>query len=117
MNTVTIDDGRLVVEPQGWDKVWSLRRRLEYPLGHVRGATYDPGAKHSSKGLKIGMRLPGYKWAGTFVRGRELTFWNASAAQGVVEVELAGERYARLYLSVEDPRALVDQINEAVATC
>jgi hypothetical protein len=111
---VTIADGRLVVEPLGWDKVWSLRRRLDIPLGHVRGATFDDDAKQSSKGFKIGMRLPGYKWAGTFVQGRERTFWNASAGQGVVEVELSDEAYARLYLGVEDPRGLVDRINDAV---
>jgi hypothetical protein len=113
---VTITDGRLVVEPEGWDRVWSLRRRIDMPLEHVRGATYDPEAKHSSKGLKIGMRLPGQKWAGTFIRDGERTFWNASASQGVVEVELIDEGFARLYLGVgiEKARGLVDEINAAI---
>jgi hypothetical protein len=113
--TVTIAAGRLVVEPRGWDKVWSLRRRIDVPLEHVRGATYDPDAKHSSKGVKIGMRLPGLKWAGTFLRDSERTFWNASASDGVVEIELVDESFARLYIGSGDARSLVDQINAVAA--
>ena len=40
MNTVTIVDNNLVVEPQGLDKLWSFKRRLEIPLASVRGATF-----------------------------------------------------------------------------
>ena len=76
MNTVTITDDTLVVEPQGLDKVWALTRELRIPLGHVRGATVDPGAARDYKGLRNpGLGVPGVKWAGTFTLDRTLASW------------------------------------------
>lgn len=114
MNTVTITNNNLVVEPQGMDKLWSLKRRLEYPLASVRGATFDPGANNEPKGLRApGLAIPG-KWAGTFHRDGEKSFWNVSTPGETVVIELANEHYDRLILTVNDPRALVDKINAAI---
>ncbi|MHB1171811.1 MAG: hypothetical protein ACYCZY_04830 [Lacisediminihabitans sp.] len=114
MNTVTITNDRLVVEPQGLDKLWSFTRRLEIPLTHVRGATFDPGANHEPKGLRApGLAIPG-KWAGTFNRDGEKAFWNVSTPGETVVIELAGEHFDRLFLTVNDPRVLVDKINSAI---
>jgi hypothetical protein len=111
MNTVTVTDRTLSVEPHGLDKLWSFTRRLEFPIDHIRGATYDPGANSEPKGIRApGLHLPG-KWAGTFHRDGEKSFWNVSAPDRTVVIELTGEEYKRLYLTVDDPRAVVDQIN------
>ena len=114
MNIVTIDGDRLVVEPVGLDKLWGFRRRIEVPLEHVRGATYDPGASHEQKGLKApGLRIPGFKATGTFHREGEKTWWNVRAGQQTIVVELSDETFARLYLTVGDARAVVDRVNAA----
>lgn len=114
MNTVTIVDNNLVVEPQGLDKLWSFKRRLEIPLASVRGATFDPGANNEPKGLRApGLAIPG-KWAGTFLRDGEKSFWNVSKPGETVVIELTNEHYDRLILTVSDPRALVDRINAAI---
>ena len=114
MNTVTIVDNNLVVAPQGLDKLWSLKRRLEIPLASVRGATFDPGANNEPKGLRApGLAIPG-KWAGTFLRDGEKSFWNVSKPGETVVIEIAHEHYDRLILTVNDPRALVDRINAAI---
>lgn len=114
MNIVTIVDNNLVVEPQGLDKLWSFKRRLEIPLASVRGATFDPGANNEPKGLRApGLAIPG-KWAGTFLRDGEKSFWNVSKPGETVVVELTNEHYDRLILTVNDPRALVDRINAAI---
>ncbi|MDQ6934784.1 MAG: hypothetical protein M3130_05790 [Actinomycetota bacterium] len=114
MNTISLTHDLLTVEPAGLDKLWSLRRRLQVPLAHVRGATFDPGANHEHKGFRgPGLHLPN-KIAGTFRRDGESAFWNVSGRGRTIEVELADERLARLYLTVADPRGAVDQINTAV---
>jgi hypothetical protein len=111
MNTVTTTDATLTVEPQGLDKLWSLTRKLEFPADHVRGATLDPGANHEPKGIRApGLAIPG-KWSGTFHRDGEKSFWNVSGPDATVVVELTGEDFDRLYLTVDDPRAVVDSIN------
>ncbi len=66
MNTVTVNQATLIVEPMGLDKLWSFKRRLEIPLAHVRGATFDPGINDEPKGIRWpGLSIPG-KWSGTF---------------------------------------------------
>ena len=115
MNTVTIEGDRLVVVPRGLDKLWSWRRRLEVPLAHVRGATEDPGATTEAKGLRApGLSLPG-KTSGSFHRDGEKTFWNVSNSRGTIVVELRDEDFQRLVLTVDDPRAVVRDVNNAVS--
>ena len=115
MNTVTITNGRLVVEPQGLDRVWSFTRELDIPLEHVRGATFDPDASSEPKGIRApGLALPG-KWSGSFHLHGETSFWNVSAPSSTVEIELRDEHFARLYLTVDDPRGLANTINAAIS--
>jgi hypothetical protein len=113
VNIVTVEDGRLVVEPRGMDKVWSFTRRLEIPLTHVRGATVDPGANAEPKGIHTpGLDIPG-KAAGTFLRRGEKTFWNISRPRDTIVIELVEEKYQRLVLTVDGPRDVVQRINNA----
>src|SRR3954468_11273084 len=115
-NDVTITGDRLIVEPRRLDKLWGLRRRIEVPLAQVRGATYDPGAFYAAKGLRApGLALPNVKWVGTFYRDGQRTYWNVRRGGETVVIELdPAAPFARLYLSVDDGRALVDRVNAAV---
>ena len=112
---VTLTPEALVVEPLGWNKLWSLTRRLRIPLEHVRGATFDPGARLEPNAWRgPGLHLPG-RLRGTFHAGRSRQFWNTAGPERTVVVTLAaGERYDRLVVSVDDPWAVVDTINAAV---
>lgn len=113
MNTVTISGASLEVEPKGLDKLWSFTRKLDIPLTHVRGATFDPGANNEPKGLRApGLAVPG-KWSGTFHRDGDRAFWNVSAPGETIVIELTQEHYTRLVLTVENPRDVVDAINRA----
>lgn len=113
-NLVTVTEATLTVEPQGMDKLWSFTNKLQIPLTHVRGATLDPGVADEPKGLRgPGLGLPG-KWSGTYTRDGERTFWNVSDAASTVVIELIDEKYARLILTVNQPRVTVDRINAAV---
>jgi hypothetical protein len=114
MNTITITPENLIIEPRGLDKVWSFTNRLEIPVAHVRGATFDPGANSEPKGFRgPGLGVPG-KWAGTYTREGEKFFWNVSGPGATIVIQLADERFDRLYLTVDEPRALVDEINSAL---
>lgn len=114
-NTITVSGDILCVEPRGLDKIWSFRNRLEIPLAHVKGATFDPGMQHEPKGWRgPGLRIPG-KLAGTFHAGGERQFWNVSGYDRTVVIELdTSEHFTRLIVSADDPRGIVDMINQAV---
>jgi len=115
MNHVSIDTaaGTLVVVPQGLSKVWGFRRRIEVPLAHVRGATVDPGAVNGFKGVRgPGLGLP-HMMVGTWRKDGRRFYWNARKGSDVVVVSLTDEHFEHLYLTVDAPEALVDEINQA----
>lgn len=113
MNEITLTSDELVVEPRGLDKLWSFTRELRIPLAHVRGATADPGVAGEPRGLRApGLAVPG-KYAGTFHRDGEATFWNVSDPRDNVVIELRDEKYVRLVLTVADPTAEERRINAA----
>lgn len=62
-----------------------------------------------------GLGLPGHKWVGTWRKNGERHYWNVTGGRDVVVVEVSTPRFSRLYLSVEEPRKVVDAINAAVA--
>lgn len=115
---VTLTADALVVEPIGLSTMWSFTRRLTIPLTHLRGATVEPDAADEPQGLRRpGLAVPGMR-AGTFTRDGDNCFWNVSARRGgyrrTIVVQLEEEKYRRLYLTVDEPRATVDAINAAL---
>ena len=116
MSVVHVTADHLTVELTGLRRLWALKRRITVPLAHVRGATVDAGAFDEPKGLRApGLHLPGVASMGSFRRDGEWTFWEARPSDRLVVIELRDERYARLVLEVDDPRGVVDRVNQAVA--
>ncbi len=114
MARVTVENDTLVVEVEGLDKLWALRSRLAIPLANVRGATHDPGIARDRKGIRAaGTYWPGVITAGTFHHEGERVFWDVHNPDKAVVIELADERYARLVIEVDDPRAAVGLIERA----
>jgi hypothetical protein len=104
MAQVSIDGSALIVEIEGWDKLWALKSRLTIPLANVRGATADPGITHEFKGLKVaGAQVPGVITAGSFRQEGERVFWDVHNPARAVVIELADERFARLVIEVPEP--------------
>ncbi|MFI5529862.1 hypothetical protein ACIA8O_15110 [Kitasatospora sp. NPDC051853] len=115
MAVVSVADGILTVEVEGWDRVWALRSRIEIPLRHVRGATLDPGIVREPKGVKSGgTHVPGVIVAGTFRRDGEKVFWDVKNPEKAVVIELADEAYARLVVEVADPRETLALVERAL---
>jgi hypothetical protein len=61
MTTVSVSDGNLTIEVEGWDKLWSLRSRRVIPIRHVIRVYADSSiAENWWKGLRVaGTYLPG----------------------------------------------------------
>ncbi|RKE22573.1 hypothetical protein [Streptomyces sp. TLI_171] len=115
MARLSVAEGTLIVEIEGLDKLWAIRSRIEIPLGNVRGATADPGVGAEPKGVRVGgTQWPGVITAGRFRRDGELVFWDVKNPAKAVVIELADERYARLIVEVDDPRAAVALVEQAL---
>jgi len=115
MARIRVTDDLLSVELQGLHQLWAFKRRIRVPLNHVRGATADPGIVHEPKGLRApGLHVPGVAVIGTFHRDNEKHFWDVRSGAHTVVIELTEEKYDRLIIDVQDPRATVDAINHAI---
>ena len=114
MVTITIDGDKATFEVQGWDKLWSLRSRLEIPLSHIKGAHIDPApAMGWFQGLKLaGTDLPNIFRAGTFYQQGELMFWDVHEPKNTIAIELNHERYKKLIIEVKNPEQEIKRINQ-----
>ena len=116
MVNITIERDRVIFEVEGWDKLWSLRSRLEIPLEHIGGAHLDPEpAMGWFQGLKLGgTDIPNIFRAGTFYQQGGFVFWDVHNPENTIVIELVHELYNKLIIEVADPVAAVRQVNEAV---
>ena len=117
MVEVRVEGGKAVFEVEGWHKLWSLRSRLEIPLGHIRGVRADPApAMGWFDGLKLsGTAVPHFFRAGAFYQQGGLVFWDVRNPEKAVVVELEDEHFSKLIVEVEDPAAVVRLLEGARA--
>lgn len=115
MADVRISGADLVVEMNGFDKLWALKSSLTIPLANVRGATLDPGITRESKGIRTaGTHWPGLITAGSFRVDGERVFWDVRDPAKAIVIELRDEHYARLIVEVDDPRATIGLIEKSL---
>jgi hypothetical protein len=115
MATISIDGSDLIIDVHGLDKLWTLRRRLTFPLTHIHGATADPGIVVEPKGWRgPGTHLPGVVVAGTFHQDDQKVFWAVHHKDKAVVIELKDDTYQRLIIEVDDPRATVELIERSL---
>jgi len=116
MVKINIEGDKVIFEVEGWDKLWSLRSRLEIPLSHIRGAHADPEpAIGWFQGLKIaGTDFPNVFRAGTFYQQGGLVFWDVHKPEDTIVIELEHERYKKLIVEVADPELEVQKIRGSI---
>lgn len=113
-NKISIENNKLIVLPQGLDKVWSFNNKLEIPMINVMGATIDKDILNTKKGFRgPGLGLPN-KWCGTWTLDGEKNFWNVTRKTSPVVIQLKNEKFSRLILGLEDATEWVDRINNSI---
>lgn len=116
MATITVDRRELRIDVHGLDKLWTFTSQLSIPLAHVRGATADPGIVREPKGRRgPGAYISGVIVAGTFRQDGHKVFWDVHDPTRAVVIELRDETYQRLVIEVDDPKATVDLVEQAIS--
>ena len=112
---MTVESDRAVFQVEGWDKLWSLRSRLEIPLAHITAVEANVDQVNQWwHGLKVlGTDMPGLFAAGTFYYRGELVFWDVRHPDNTIIVSLDHERYRKLIVEVENPDATVARLRDA----
>lgn len=114
MMTVTVNEGRLCISLSGWDRVWTLRRGLEFPLERIASVRIAPELRRPY-GVKVpGSAFPGVIYAGTWRWKGSKEFWNVRRDKSRwVAIELTGDTYDLIVIEVKDPESLISEINRA----
>lgn len=109
MTKVTVSDGTLVVDVQGWDKLWALKSRLEIPLEHISGVR--TASNERAKGIRLpGTHLPGVITAGTFLQEGNWVFWDVHDPAKAIAIDLHDEHFSTVIVEVADPEASIRDI-------
>ena len=116
MIEISLGPGMLILDVQGWSKLWTLKSRLEIPLENIRGVRVDPEiARGWWKGIRApGTHIPGVIVAGTFYHDGKRVFWDVRDAERTIVLELLDESYDQLIVEVADPLAAVAKIESVV---
>jgi hypothetical protein len=118
MVEISVEGDRLHLEVQAWDKLWSIRSHLDFPLEHVTSVRTDAEAARGWwHGIRLlGTQVPGILTAGTFYEKGGVVFYDVHDPDRTIVLELNHERFARLVVEVEDPAAAVKTVTAAIAT-
>lgn len=116
MTSVDVDAGRLQVAFRGLVRLLALKRHIEVPLPHFRGATADPGMRLPLGSLRTPCtHVPGLIVAGSYRKDGEWSLWSWRISQQRLVVELADDHDTRLDLGVPDARAMAERIERALS--
>jgi len=116
MVKLSIEARDLILHIRGWSQLWVLKRRLRVPLTAVQEVKRVPSPVTGWwKGWRMpGIHIPRVIVAGTFYRATGREFWDVRRGNEAVEIRLTGAQYERVVVDVEDPKATVAMINEAL---
>lgn len=115
-NKILINKNYLTVIPNGIYKLLSFKVKLKIPFNHIDGATLDKNIlKSNSLGFRFGTFLPGFYRAGTFYYlNHEKLFFNVKNSSNPVVIQLHEEPFNRLVIGVDNPREVVQKINNHI---
>ncbi|GAA4505353.1 hypothetical protein GCM10023172_33070 [Hymenobacter ginsengisoli] len=119
MVVVHSEGDTVVFTVEGWHKLWAFRSELRIPRANIKSARHDPEAAHTWGFRAPGTHIPGLLKAGTFYLvgsvDNKPAFLDVQHQENTVVVELTDEHFARLIIEVENPDAVVAQLNELAA--
>lgn len=117
MAQIILEDAGIRVKLSFWEKLGAIHGDLFIPATSLRGAL--PAEEGWQRTL--GARIPGtyvpllaiygtYRW-----KTKDFVAWHKG--EQVLQLNLSGKPYSRVFVGVSDAVALADQINDALTIC
>ena len=117
MAQILLQDTGITVKLSFWEKLGSLRGDLFIPVTSLRGAVVADSSWKRTLGARVpGTYAPGLAIYGTY-RSKTKDFVAWKRGQQVLQLNLSGRLYSRVFVGVSDAAALADQINDALTAC
>jgi hypothetical protein len=109
-----LGEDALTIALEGWERVWTLRRRVIIPRGKIVHAEWHAGPFEIHAGLRLaGTSVPGVTTAGTFhgqgmkqfLYLRRPRGWGRKTIENVLVLDLHDMFYHRVVLSCPEAEA------------
>jgi len=110
MAKVLISDDAVTVEMSSLEKIEALHGNLTVPRTAVVRARAVPDGLAAVHGMRIGTGLPGVILVGTVREGDARTFAVCHGRRPAIVVDLAGQPYDRLVITVDNPDELAARL-------
>jgi hypothetical protein len=109
----------LVIRLSFWQRLAAVHGDVHIPATSIRGAVVADPKWDRTIGFKVpGTAFPGFIIAGTYIKPKDSAFvyWTRSN-KSVLQLNLSGRPYNRVFIGVDDAAALAEQINDAITAC
>ena len=119
MPNLEITNDEIVIHLSFWEKVWAVHGDVHIPATSIRGAVVADQKWVKTLGFRVpGTALPGLIIAGTYIKPKDSAFvyWKRGD-KTLLQLNLSGRPYNRVFIGVDDAAALADQINDALTAC
>jgi hypothetical protein len=115
---VTVSEQALLVEPEGLDVFWTLRRRISIPLPLVETVHVGSRGEAPRPRLRLpGAHFPGLIVAGSFGTRPNRTFWDVRRSDEVLVITCKpGFEYKMVILELRDPHEVVQRAHTVLPT-
>jgi hypothetical protein len=112
--TVQLTPTTLTIRLTRAEKIGGLLRDLEVPLTAVRDARVVESPLAALRGLRApGLALPGVRKIGTWRRAGGRTYVSVRRDQPALLIDLSGQHYDQVLVSVEDAPRLAAALSRA----
>jgi hypothetical protein len=105
-----IDDRAVTVSLSVMEKLEALHGNLTVPRTSVIGARGVPDGMAELRGTSIGTGLPGVAMVGTVRNSDSVTFAVCHGRRPAVVLDLAGQSYDRIVITVDNPDEIVSRL-------
>ena len=107
MAKLLIDDRTVTVSMSAAEKVEALHADITVPRTAVTAARPVPDGMAEVHGMRIGTGFPGVILVGTVREGDRVTFAVCHGRRPAVVLDLVGQQYDRIVLTVENPGEVI----------
>ena len=119
MARLELSDTELVIRLGFWQRLPAFHGDVHIPATSLRGAVVADEKWVKTLGFRVpGTALPWLIIAGTYIKPKDSAFvyWTRSN-KSVLQLNLSGRPYNRVFIGVDDAAALAEQINDAITAC
>jgi hypothetical protein len=117
MAEIQLSNNGITVKLSFWEKLGSIRGDVFIPATSLRGALQADKGWQRTLGARVpGTYVPGLAIYGTY-RWKKKDFVAWKRGQQVLQLNLSGKPYSRVFIGVQGAAALADEINDALTQC